>query len=174
MLLSDVLVRPAKRDDCGEIIRLIKELAEYEKMPEKVETSAEILERDGFDTDRPAFLPYVAEDKTQSEIIGYSICFISYDGFRGKAFFIEDIMVTEKARGRGVGKKLFQFLCKEALNSDCDTVRFYVLSWNPANAFYSKMGAVDLTEEERWHWHIMFKDQIEKSAKSFDDDLNMS
>uniref|UniRef100_A0A0A9W313 Diamine acetyltransferase 2 n=1 Tax=Lygus hesperus TaxID=30085 RepID=A0A0A9W313_LYGHE len=167
MSLNDIIVRPARREDCGEIIRLIKELAEFEKMPGKVETTAEILERDGFDTEQPAFLSYVAEDRTQpGEAIGYSICYISYDRFRGKAFFIEDIMISEKSRGKGIGKKLFQFLCKEALNLDCDTIRFYVLSWNPANAFYSKMGAVDLTEKDGWHWHILFKDQMEKAAKS--------
>uniref|UniRef100_A0A0A9WNL3 Diamine acetyltransferase 2 n=1 Tax=Lygus hesperus TaxID=30085 RepID=A0A0A9WNL3_LYGHE len=165
---SNIIVRGAKREDVPQIMALIRELAEFEKMPEAVKINEEILEKDGFDTNPPPFVAYVVEDSSNPGVlIGYALCNLGYATWVGKRFYIEDIMVTEKYRGAGVGTKLFSHVCKEALRLGCVVINFVMIDWNPAAKFYKKMGAIDSTETIGWHWNVIHKADMEKVAAQY-------
>lgn len=96
--------------------------------------------------------------------IGYAICFFSYSTWKGKSYFLEDIYVRPDYRGSGAGARIFREVAKKAQENQCKRVDFHVLSWNPASSFYKKLGAIDLTEAEQWHFYRLQENQLEKLA----------
>jgi GNAT superfamily N-acetyltransferase len=113
---------------------LIRELAEYEKAPEEVTNTIEMMTRDGFG-ENPVYGFYVAEEFQQ--IIGISIYYYRYSTWKGKKLYLEDIIVTESKRGNGIGKKLFDQTVHKAIEEDCQGMSWQVLNWNePAIRFY--------------------------------------
>ena len=106
-------VRKAKKEDCKEILRLIQELADYEKMPNGPRIGAETLEEDGFGSSRAFFECFVAEAKSKpNELIGYVLYFYTYSTWEGRSVYMEDIYVTPSCRGLGIGTKLWQSVVK--------------------------------------------------------------
>lgn len=100
-------IRKGKPEDVPAALRLIKELAEFEKAPEQVtNTEAQMLE-DGFGGN-PVFRMLVAE--TEEGIIGIAIYFLKYSTWKGKGIYLDDIVVNEKLRGQGVGKNYLKQL----------------------------------------------------------------
>ncbi|KAK9504825.1 hypothetical protein O3M35_009005 [Rhynocoris fuscipes] len=161
--MDKFVIRNGKREDCKEIMRLIKELADFEKKTEYVRINTETLEKDGFDTDNPAFYCIVAEHpENASELIGYVLYYIGYATWNGKRAYLNDIMVTEKFRKSGVGSLLFKQLCQEALKLDCKVINFRVLDWNPAIKFYKKIGAEDYTVKSGWHCFCLDESKIKE------------
>lgn len=96
--------------------------------------------------------------------IGYSICFYSYSTWQGKSYFLEDIYVRPTYRKMGAGAYLFSSVAAKAKEYGCQRLDFHVLGWNPARKFYNRMGAVDLTESEEWHFYRLHGEKIEKLA----------
>ncbi|XP_023818399.1 diamine acetyltransferase 2 isoform X2 [Oryzias latipes] len=123
-------IRPAKKEDCKEISRLIMELAVYEKMPDQVKIAHEELERDGF-CENPFFQCLVAEvpeehkSKEGFTVVGYALYFYTYSTWKGRSIFLEDLYVMPEFRGNGIGKGL---LCKVAEVADCFTFNSVTLS----------------------------------------------
>lgn len=132
-------IRKGKPEDVPAALRLIKELAEFEKAPEQVtNTEAQMLE-DGFG-ENPVFRMLVAE--TEEGIIGIAIYFLKYSTWKGKGIYLDDIVVNEKFRGQGVGKKLFEAVKAEAIEEGCKQLHWQVLDWNEkAINFYKKFNS---------------------------------
>ena len=132
-------IRPGKKSDLPRVLELIKELAEYERAPHEVTNSVAKMEEDGFGPN-PIYGFFVAEDS--SGIIGLSLYYWRYSTWKGKRLYLEDIIVTEKHRGKGAGKLLFDRTMEKALEENCTGMMWQVLEWNePAINFYKKYGA---------------------------------
>lgn len=132
-------IRRGSRTDLPELLACIKELAVYEKAGDQVEVTVEELERDGFG-EHPLFQFIVAT--TNNKIIGIALYYFKYSTWKGKALFLEDIIVKEEARQQGIGSKLFVEICKIAHQHRCRRMDWQVLDWNePAIQFYKKYKA---------------------------------
>ena len=161
-------IRAAKKEDCQEIIRLIKELADYEKMPNGPKIDADILRRDGFDSPQPYFRCLVAENSDQPDkLVGYCLYFNVYSTWEGRSVYMEDLYVTPSMRGQGLGKRLWQELTRRALEEGCVRVNWACLDWNkPSIDFYIKQGARNLSAEEGWQDFRLDKAAMEAFVKS--------
>jgi GNAT superfamily N-acetyltransferase len=137
--MNNIVIREGKKEDLSRVLELIKELALYEKAPHEVTNSVEAMEADGFGPN-PIFGFYVAE--VERVIVGLSLYYWRYSTWKGKRLYLEDIIVTEKERGNGIGKRLFDKTMQKALDEDCTGMMWQVLDWNePAINFYKKYGA---------------------------------
>ncbi|XP_043790508.1 uncharacterized protein LOC122713799 [Apis laboriosa] len=153
--MDEIIIRKAKREDCKAIRNLIQELADFENMSNEPKIDYTILETDGFDTEHPLFICYVAE--TNKHIIGYTILYYTYSTWYGKAMYLEDLYITPNYRGKHIGSRLLKTIAKEAIDNNCSRLDFSVLEWNPAQEFYKNKGAINITVEEGWH-HYRFSD----------------
>jgi len=140
-------IRPAIREDVPLLRALIRELAAYEKKAHKAVATEEDLLRDGFGP-QPKFRVLIAE--WDGESAGYASFFYFYSTFQGRpALFLEDLFVSDKFRGQGIGKALLVAVAKLALDENCFGLRWEVLDWNtPAIKFYEKLGADFLHERK--------------------------
>lgn len=135
-----VTVRPVRPNDLGRVWEMIRGLAEYEKMTDLLTGSRERLQALLFDAP-PALFGRVAE-RADGRLVGYALYHFTYSSFRTSArMWLEDLFVEETARGTGAGEKLFDAFVEDALAHGCHRVDWAVLEWNPARAFYERMGA---------------------------------
>jgi GNAT superfamily N-acetyltransferase len=134
-----ITVRRAVKEDCPRLLELVKELALYEKAPDEVTVSMEHFEESGFGP-KPVWWAFVAEEA--GIIYGFALYYIRYSTWKGQAMYLEDIIVTEPARGKGIGKLLFDRLIEEAREKGFKRMIWQVLEWNePAINFYKKYNA---------------------------------
>ncbi|XP_063305891.1 thialysine N-epsilon-acetyltransferase-like isoform X2 [Pelobates fuscus] len=150
-------VRAAEPGDCEDIMRMIKELAEFEKLPDQVKTSADVLRRDGFEEPSPLFKCLVAEleEKDREDggpaIVGYALSYFIYSTWKGRALYLEDLYVMPAFRGKGIGSTLFVAVAKSCMDLGCCHLQLSCLDWNsPAISFYMSRGALNLSKEEGW------------------------
>ncbi len=135
----DAHIREARPEDIPHILALIRELALYEKAPQEVTNTEEAILRDGFGPE-PAFHCKVAE--ADGQIVGMYIWYVRYSTWKGKGLYLEDIIVTEPMRGKGIGKKLFEACMQDAADMQANFMIWQVLDWNePAIKFYQTYGA---------------------------------
>jgi ribosomal protein S18 acetylase RimI-like enzyme len=129
---------------------LIKELALYEKAPEQVTVDFNHFVESGFGNN-PVWWAYVAEvtNEDQSKlIVGFALYYIRYSTWKGQRMYLEDIIVTEKWRGKGIGKMLFDELIKVCKEKEFKGIIWQVLDWNePAINFYKKFKNVTFDGE---------------------------
>ena len=134
-----IQVRRAVKADCPRLLELVRELAVYEKAPDEVTVSLEHFENSGFGP-APVWWAFVAEEN--DFIYGFALYYIRYSTWKGQAMYLEDILVTEAARGKGIGKLLFDRLIEEAREKGFKRMIWQVLEWNkPAINFYNKYKA---------------------------------
>ena len=132
-----MIVRKGKKQDIPQVLDLIKELAEYEKALDQVSNTVERLENDGFG-DSPVYNLFVAE--SNKKIIGIAITFFRYSTWKGKNLYIEDLVVSENFRRRGIGLKIFEKVKEFAEDSSCVGISLQVLDWNKTGInFYKKL-----------------------------------
>ena len=132
-------IRKAKKEDCPRLMELVNELAAYEKAPQEVTVSLEHFIESGFGAN-PVWWALVAEE--DGHIEGFALYYIRYSTWKGQRMYLEDLIVTEKMRGRGLGKLLFDKLIEEAKEKKFSGVVWQVLDWNePAIHFYKKYNA---------------------------------
>ncbi len=137
-------LRSADRTDMGSVLKLIKELALFEKEPEAVEITERTLIEDGFRKD-PKFQVFVAE--LDNEIVGMSLFYERYSTWKGKALHLEDLIIQEKHRGKGIGNALYTKVLKYANDHGFKRVAWEVLDWNKvAIDYYESTGAVVFDE----------------------------
>ncbi|KAM6427194.1 spermidine/spermine N(1)-acetyltransferase-like protein 1 isoform 2-T4 [Liasis olivaceus] len=135
-------VRPAEPRDCPEILRLIKELAAYENMPEAVKIT-----------------------ETDAGIVGFAMYYYTYDPWIGKLLYLEDFYVMDEYRGWGIGTELLKNLSQIAIDSNCSCMHFLVVVWNkPSIEYYMRHGACDLSTEEGWHLFRFDKEHLIRMA----------
>lgn len=131
-------IRPAGPDDASTIVRLIRELAAYEKLEDQARATEEDILRDGFGP-TPRFECLLAE--IDGKAMGFALFFHNYSTFEGRAgLYLEDIYVDPAARGSGLGRALMTRLARIAVERGCARFDFWVLHWNPARGFYHRMG----------------------------------
>lgn len=134
-----ITIRTAKREDCARMMELIRELAIYERAPHEVTVTPEEFEKAGFG-DQPVYKAFVAE-KNQT-IVGFALYYIRYSTWKGCRMYLEDLLVTEKMRGQGIGKLLFDELIRECRREGFQGITWQVLDWNePAIRFYKRYEA---------------------------------
>jgi GNAT superfamily N-acetyltransferase len=134
-----IQVRRAIREDCPRLLELVRELALYEKAPHEVTVTEEHFLESGFGPD-PVWWAFVVTVDDQVE--GFALYYIRYSTWKGQRLYLEDLVVTEKMRGRGLGKLLFDRLLIEMKEKKFSGMVWQVLDWNePAIQFYKKYGA---------------------------------
>ena len=132
----NVIIRNGLKADVPAIMGLVKELAIYEKAENEVSNSIEQMETDGFG-ENPIFQFIVAE--LNGEVIGMSLYYFRYSTWKGKRLYLEDYIITEKYRGIGAGKLLFDATIFQAHKTNCTGMMWQVLDWNEsAINFYKK------------------------------------
>lgn len=141
----EVQLRKAQKEDCSRLLELVKELAEYEKAPDEVTVSIDEFESAGFG-ENPVWEAYVAE--IGSQVVGMALYYIRYSTWKGRRLYLEDIIVTEKHRGQGLGKLLFDKVLNISKEKGYSGMVWQVLDWNePAINFYKKYNT---TIEDGW------------------------
>jgi len=134
-----MLIRRALETDCPRLLELIRELAIYERAPQEVTVSLDHFTKSGF-SDTPVWWAFVAEE--EGFIHGFALYYIRYSTWKGQCMYLEDIIVTEQSRGKGIGKLLFDQLIEEAKAKEYKRIVWQVLEWNePAINFYKKYQA---------------------------------
>lgn len=134
-----ITIRRAVKEDCPRLMELIWELAEYEKAPEEVTVNFDHFVESGFGHN-PVWWAFVTE--VDGKIEGFALYYIRYSTWKGQRLYLEDLIVTEKMRGNGLGKMLFDRLIEEVKEKGFSGMVWQVLDWNePAINFYKKYNA---------------------------------
>lgn len=143
---DDLLIRPAERGDERALFELIRALAIYEKLEDKVTGSAAQLGEHLFGP-RPACEALLALDRA-GRALGYALYFGTYSTFLTcPGLYLEDLFVREELRGQGIGRALLRAVAAQAVERGAARVEWAVLDWNtPAIGFYEALGAERLDE----------------------------
>lgn len=149
---SSIQIRVATEQDVAAMHALMFELAVFEKEPEAVETTVEEYLND---FRNGLFEGLVAE--ADGQVIGMTLYFMAYSSWKGKMLYLDDFVVNEAWRGKGVGQLLYDAFIAEARRRGCRLAKWQVLDWNePAVQFYRKNEA----EIETGWWNVKkFLDQ---------------
>lgn len=151
-------LRSVKSSDFPSILKLIQELADFEKESDAVEVTVSELQSD---FENNCFSCIVAEQ--EKEIVGMALYYPRYSTWKGKTIHLEDLIVTQKARGLGIGKALLQELIQIAKETGVRRMEWCVLDWNTnAIALYEKMGGDVLKD---WYLVQMDKKSINKTNR---------
>jgi len=127
------------KSDLPKVLELINELAIFEKAPEQVTITLEQLEKDGFEGN-PLYRFLVAE--SNHEVVGMAFYYFRYSTWKGKFLYLEDFVVQQEHRSKGIGKMLFNELKSQAVQDNCVGMSWQVLDWNEgAIRFYKSIGA---------------------------------
>lgn len=156
------VVRPARRGDESGILALIHALAVYEREPDAVENTAEMLGASLFG-DEPRVFAHVVE--RDGAVVGIAIWFVTYSTWTGRhGLWLEDLYVDERERGRGYGKALMKTLARVCVERGYGRFEWTVLDWNaPSIAFYRAIGADPMDE---WTTQRMTGDALERLARA--------
>ena len=135
----DFTIRKAEKEDMSQVLELINELAIYEKEPDAVEVTVTDLEEKGFGK-QPAFQCFVAE--SNKKIHGIALVYKRFSTWKGEVLHLEDLIVSEQMRGKGLGAALLDEVVKYGKQLGVKRISWEVLDWNePAIDFYEKKGA---------------------------------
>ncbi|MFN3875720.1 MAG: GNAT family N-acetyltransferase [Flavobacteriales bacterium] len=133
------VIRRAEERDVPRMLELVKELARFERAPNEVTVTLEHMRDAGFGP-RPVWVGWVAE--ADGALLGMAICYERYSTWKGRRLYLEDIIVTEAARGRRIGEELFLTCARYAVDMGYSGMIWQVLEWNTdAIRFYERFGA---------------------------------
>jgi GNAT superfamily N-acetyltransferase len=138
--MNNVRIVPASPQDVPTILKLIKGLADYERMSDDVVATEDGLRRWLFG-DRPAAEVVLAY--LDDTVVGFALFFHNFSTFLGRpGLYLEDLFVVPQSRGHGIGRTLLVHLAEIAVQRGCGRMEWTVLDWNePALGFYERMGA---------------------------------
>lgn len=152
--MNKVHLRAATRDDMPAVLELVRELARYENAPEEVTATVDDYQRDGFDQN--LFKCIVAE--IDQHIVGMCLFYPRYSTWKGRTIHLEDFIVKQEHRQKGIGKMLFDAVVKEAQAFGAKRLEWAVLKWNkPALNFYDK---IDAEYDKEWFLAQLREQQI--------------
>ena len=139
------MIRPAEPADVPAILKLIRELADYEHLLDQCIATEELLTKNLFGPERAAEILVAVRDNA---IVGYAIFFKTFSTFLARpGIYLEDIYVQPQHRGKGIGKGMLREIARIAVSRDYGRVEWSVLDWNaPSIAFYKSLGAFPLEE----------------------------
>jgi GNAT superfamily N-acetyltransferase len=154
------LIRAATPRDVDELLRLIRALADYEKLTHMVTGTPEML-REALFGGRPVCEAVMVERGGRA--VGFALYFMSFSTFLCKpGLYLEDLFVEPEHRGHGLGKALLAYLAALALERRCGRFEWHVLDWNePSIRFYESLGAALMPE---WELVRMTEPALEKLA----------
>ena len=155
--MPSITIRRAVKEDCPRMMELIQELAVYEKAPDEVTVDLDHFVQSGFG-EKPVWWAFVATsplpspegegEKGRVEVNAFALWYIRYSTWKGQRMYLEDLLVTEKLRGQGIGKLLFDKLIEECKAQQYSGMMWQVLDWNePAINFYKKIEGVNFDSE---------------------------
>ena len=149
----EIKIRKAVKEDCARMLELVKELAEYEKAPQEGTVDFDHFVESGFGAN-PVWWAYVVTTPSpfgegRGEVVeGFALYYIRYSTWKGQRMYLEDILVTEKMRGQGLGKLLLDKLIGVAKEKNYSGIVWQVLDWNePAINFYKKFEGIKFDPE---------------------------
>ncbi|WP_051518140.1 GNAT family N-acetyltransferase [Intrasporangium chromatireducens] len=157
-------IREATIDDVDDLLRLVRELAAYEREPESATATPEHFREALFPSDgSPAAYAHVAEG--DGRVVGMAIWFVSFSTWTGRhGIWLEDLFVEPEQRGRGIGKAFLVRLAQLCLERGWTRFEWWVLDWNtPSIEFYRSQGAV---AQEEWTTFRVDGDALERLARS--------
>ena len=135
----EIKIRRAVKEDCRRLLELVQELATYERASDEVTVTLDHFVESGFGKN-PVWWTFVAE--VEGVIQGFALYYIRYSTWKGQAMYLEDLLITNEMRGKGIGKLLFDRLIEEAREKKFNRIIWQVLGWNePAINFYKKYNA---------------------------------
>ncbi|TEB34164.1 acyl-CoA N-acyltransferase [Coprinellus micaceus] len=148
---SSYHIRPARPEDVHVILALITDLAIYEKEPDAVKATPELLRKNLFGESpcAHALLAFTGSADVKGEAVGLALYFFNYSTWTGKpGLYLEDLYVKQDQRSLGVGKALFRELGRVAEDKGCSRMDWVVLTWNqPSIDFYEKrLGAKRMSD----------------------------
>lgn len=151
-------IRPARPDEAGVVLDLIKQLAVYEKCESDVVADEATIHQSLF-VERSAEVVLAEED---GSVVGFALFFHNFSTFVGrKGMYLEDLFVIPEKRGLGYGKALLKYVAKVAVERNCGRMEWICLDWNePALKIYRSIGAVPMSD-----WTVQRLD--EQSLKEF-------
>ncbi len=164
---SRLRLRAARRQDVAEILTLIRELADYEKLLHEVIADEADLRRDLFGATPRAHCDIAEWD---GEVAGFALWFYNYSTFNGRAgIYLEDLFVRPAFRGNGIGKSLIAGLAQRCVDESLPRLTWSVLDWNqPSIAFYESIGANVMRE---WLCCRMNREAIAALAQTISTDV---
>lgn len=156
-------IRSAEVSDVPVIRAMIRELAEYEKVPHEARATEEQL-RGALFGDRPAVFAHVAEAE-DGEVVGFAMWFLSFSTWRGvHGIYLEDLYVRPGVRGGGHGKALLTELARTCVERGYERLEWSVLKWNaPTIAFYEALGA---RPQEEWSVYRLTDAALHRAAEA--------
>ncbi len=156
-------IREATKNDMAQALNLIKELAIFELEPNAVEVTVKDLQNDGFG-ENPAFKCFVAE--VNNTVEGIAVVFKRYSTWKGNILHLEDLVVSQKMRGYGIGTALLDEVIKYGYSLNVKRINWEVLDWNEgAIKLYETKGAKVLRD-----WDVVHLD--EKGIKNYISNIN--
>ena len=139
--MDNIIIRKAVKEDCERLMELIYELAVFEKAPKEMTVTLNHFEESGFG-ENPVWWAFVAE--VDGRVEAFALYYIRYSTWKGQRMYLEDILVSEELRGKGIGKLLFDKIMEEAKAKKMNGIVWQVLDWNePAINFYKKNEGVN-------------------------------
>ncbi len=138
-------IERAAEQDIPAIVRLVRRLAEYEKLAHAMVSSEDDFRKALFGPQRNVEALMAFADNAP---VGFALYFYNFSTFLGKrGIYLEDLFVEPEYRGRGIGKALLQRLARIGIDEDCGRMEWSVLTWNqPSIDFYHRLGAVTLED----------------------------
>lgn len=153
-------VRTARPGDVPDVLALVRELATYEREPDAVETTEQMLHHALFGPSPVASCHVAVLD---GQVVGMALWYVTYSTWKGvPGLWLEDLFVRESARGTGLGRALLQTLAAVCVERGYARFEWWVLDWNaPAIGFYASLGAVP---QDEWTVHRVDGDALRELA----------
>jgi len=157
--MTTVEIRKAVESDIPSLLPLMRELAEFEKYSKDFAISEEVLREQGFRRSPPDFHCLIAED--DSAVIGILVYYLVPFTYRAKPnLIVKELYIADRHRSRGIGKQLMKAVAREAQESGCGVIKWWVARWNERGMeFYKRLGA---TTDNEWQ-------EFQLSEKAFRD-----
>jgi GNAT superfamily N-acetyltransferase len=137
---STTTIRPVRPPDVPAVVRMVHELAAYERAPDQCHLTEAQLHAALFGA-APALYGHVGVD-ADDRPVGFALWFLNFSTWEGvHGLYLEDLYVRPAARGTGLGRALLATLARVCIERRYTRLEFSVLDWNPARDFYATIGA---------------------------------
>ena len=157
--MAPIKIRKAGESDIPSLLPLMRELAEFEKYSKDFAITDAVLREQGFLRSPPDFHCLIAEEG--SSVVGFLVYYFVPFTYRAKPnLIIKELYIADRHRGRGIGRKLMKAVARQAQETSCGMIKWWVAKWNERGMdFYKRLGA---TIDNEWH-------EFQLSEKAFRD-----